>query len=178
MDDDAPANRFAPPGAAVDDIAADGPELASRGARFGAAFIDGMVALAISAAVMLPLYGTGYFRMMGTSKMSVAPGLVLYLLLFYGLEGWFLYQRSQTIGKIALGLRIVRTDGSTATIGRTLGIRLVAFGALGFIPFVGSLAGLVDALFIFGSSRRCLHDLAADTIVVTAASSQHAVRTA
>jgi uncharacterized RDD family membrane protein YckC len=178
MNDNAQANRFAPPGAAVTDIAVDGPELASRGARFGAALIDGMVALAFSIAVMLPLYGTGYFRMMGTSKLSVAPGLALYVLLFYALEGWFLYQRSQSIGKIALGLRIVRTDGSLATIGRTLGIRLVGFGALGFIPLVGPFIGFIDALFIFGSSRRCLHDLAADTIVVTAVSSQQAVRAA
>ena len=178
MNDNARANRFAPPGAAVIDIAADGIELGSRGARFAAAFIDGMVALVISIAVMLPMYGTGYFRMMGVNKMSVAPGLALYVVLFYALEGWFLYQRSQSIGKIALGLRIVRTDGSAATLGRTLGIRLVGFGALGFIPVIGPLIGIIDALFIFGSSRRCLHDLAADTIVVTAASSQHAVRTA
>ena len=171
MDDSAQPNRFAPPGTAVTDVAADGPELASRWGRLGAAFIDGILALVISVAVMLPMYGTGYFRLMASSKMSVAPGLLLYILLFYALEGWFLYQRSQSIGKIVVGLRIVRPDGSHATVGRTLGLRLLAFGALGFVPVVGPFIGFIDALFIFGSSRRCLHDLVADTIVVTADSS-------
>jgi len=171
MDDSAQANRFAPPGTTVADVAADGPQLASRGGRFAAALIDGIVALLISVGVMLPMYGSSYFRLMAVSKTSVLPGLLIYILLFYALEGWFLYQRSQSIGKIAMGLRIVRKDGSAATIGRTLGLRLVAFGALGFIPTVGPFIGFVDALFIFGSARRCLHDLVADTIVVTAVTS-------
>jgi uncharacterized RDD family membrane protein YckC len=171
MDDTAQPNRFAPPEAAVTDIATDGPELASRWGRLGAGLIDGIVALVISLAVMLPMYGTGYFRMMATSKMSVLPGLALYVLLFYALEGWFLHQRSQSIGKIVVGLRIVRPDGGHATVGRTLGLRYLVFGALGFVPVIGPFVGFIDALFIFGSSRRCLHDLVADTIVVTADSS-------
>jgi len=171
MDDTANPNRFAPPGAAVTDIATDGPELASRWNRLGAAFIDGILALLLSVAVMLPMYGSSYFGLLASSKMSVLPGLALYIVLFYALQGWFLYQRSQSVGKMVVGVRIVRPDGSHASIGRTLGLRLVAFGALGFIPVVGPFIGFIDALFIFGSSRRCLHDLVADTIVVTAASS-------
>ena len=34
------------------------------------------------------------------------------------------------------------------------------------VPLVGSLYALVDALLIFRSSRKCLHDTIADTIVV------------
>lgn len=172
MDDTAQNNRFAPPGTFVDDVvAADDVQLATRGRRFVAAFIDGMVALAISVVVMLPLYGSSYFRLMGASKLSVLPGLLAYLAVFYVIQGWFLYKRSQSVGKIAMGLRIVRQDGSAASLGRTLGLRMAVFGAFGLLPVVGPFIGIVDVLFIFSASRRCLHDLLADTIVVTAASS-------
>ena len=36
------------------------------------------------------------------------------------------------------------------------------------IPFVGPFLAVVDCLFIFGKSRHCVHDLIADTRVVTA----------
>jgi len=170
-------DRFAPPRAHVQDIeAGDGPQLATRGRRLGAALIDGLFALALSLAVMLPLYGTAYVRMMAQSKWSVLSGLLVYLGLFYLVQGWFLYQRSQSLGKMALGLRIVRADGSAASFGRSFGLRLVLFGLAGFLPFVGPFLGLVDSLFIFAPARRCLHDYVADTRVVTAASAPHAVR--
>ncbi len=41
-------------------------------------------------------------------------------------------------------------------------VRMVLNGALGLIPFYS----LVDALFIFRSDRRCIHDLIAGTVVV------------
>jgi uncharacterized RDD family membrane protein YckC len=168
-------NRFAPPRTNVEDIAAtDGPQLASRAQRFAGALIDGLFALAVSLAVMLPLYGLAYARMMSQSKLSVLPGLLAYLAIVYAIEGWFLYQRSQSLGKMAMGLRIVRVDGSPASFGRIFGLRLVLFGLIGFVPLIGPFFGIIDALFIFGSSRRCLHDFAADTIVVSASSSKTA----
>ena len=169
MDDTAQANRFAPPGTLVEDIdASDGPQLATRGSRFLAALIDGLFAAALSMAILMPMYGTAYFSMAAASKLSVLTGLLLYLAAYYVVEGWFIYQRSQSLGKMAMGLRIVRADGSHASFGRAFGVRLVAVGFVGWVPFVGPFIGLVDVLFIFGASRRCLHDLIADTIVVTA----------
>jgi hypothetical protein len=37
---------------------------------------------------------------------------------------------------------------------------------LGLVPGFGSVFGLADACFIFGTERRCLHDRMAGTIVV------------
>jgi hypothetical protein len=37
---------------------------------------------------------------------------------------------------------------------------------LPLLPFVGSLIAVLDLLFIFGPSRRCLHDQVAGTRVV------------
>lgn len=177
--DDTQTNRFAPPGTHVQDVeAADGLQLASRGQRFAAALIDGLLAIALSLAVMLPMYGTEYFALVKVSKYAVLNGMIVYLAIFWSIEGWFLYQRSQTLGKMALGIRIVRPDGGYATFGRSFGLRMVALGLVGWIPFIGPFVGFIDALFIFGSSRRCLHDYVADTIVVTASSSPTAYRTA
>jgi uncharacterized RDD family membrane protein YckC len=157
----------------VQDVDADdGPRLATRGSRFLAALIDGFFATALSLAVMLPMYGTAYFRMATASKLSVLNGLIHYTTVYYAIEGWFLYQRSQSLGKMALSLRIVRVDGNAASFGRTFRLRLFAFGMLGFIPFAGPFVGVIDCLFIFRSSRRCLHDTVADTIVVSATSSR------
>jgi uncharacterized RDD family membrane protein YckC len=177
--DDTQKNRFAPPGTHVQDVdATEGPQLATRGQRFAAAMIDGLFALALSLAVMLPMYGTAYFALVRVSKLAVLNGMVVYIALFWAVQGWFIYQRSQSLGKMALGLRIVRPDGSFASFGRSFGLRMVALGLVGQVPFVGPFVGFVDALFIFGAPRRCLHDYVADTIVVTASSAPTAFRTA
>ena len=171
MDDTTQANRFAPPGSHVEDLGGDdGLELATRGQRFAGALIDGLFALAVSLAVMLPMYGRGYAMMMSRSKLSVLPGMLVYLAIVYVVEGWFLHQRSQSLGKMAMGLRIVRPDGGAAGFGRSFGLRMALFGLCGFIPFIGPFIGIIDALFIFGAPRRCLHDYVADTVVATAAS--------
>jgi uncharacterized RDD family membrane protein YckC len=67
-----------------------------------------------------------------------------------------------------LGIKIVRNDGSRAGLGRIFWLRMFVPGLVGAIPLVGGLFGLIDPLFIFGEEKRCLHDLIADTIVVTA----------
>ncbi len=180
MDDIDSNNRFTPPKADVADIPTDQdgrPVLATRGSRFGAALVDILIEIAVYFMVMLPLYGIEQFRHAGNHSEQL-PGDIFYYALAYALEGWFLYRSSQSIGKIALGLRIVRLDGSRASFVRTFWLRTVAVGAVAFVPYVGLLFVFVDCLFIFGPSRRCLHDYLADTIVVTAASSEHAVRAA
>jgi uncharacterized RDD family membrane protein YckC len=85
---------------------------------------------------------------------------------FLAINGWLLATRGQTIGKMLLGLRIVRSDGSAASAGKVIGLRYGLCWLLAFIPLVGGLFGLIDALMIFRADRRCLHDLIADTIVV------------
>jgi uncharacterized RDD family membrane protein YckC len=62
----------------------------------------------------------------------------------------------------------VRTDGSRVSFARIFWLRNVLNTCFSFIPLVGGLYGLIDALFIFGSAKRCVHDYIADTIVVRA----------
>ena len=74
MDDTALDNRFAPPGSHVEDLGGgDGLELATRGQRFVGAFIDGLFALAVSLAVMLPMYGRGFAMMMSQDSSPCSP---------------------------------------------------------------------------------------------------------
>jgi uncharacterized RDD family membrane protein YckC len=70
------------------------------------------------------------------------------------------------VGKRLLNIRIVRTDGRRAGFARLLFIRGGVTMVLYMIPLLGSLVALVDMLMIFRASRRCLHDVIADTVVV------------
>jgi uncharacterized RDD family membrane protein YckC len=63
-----------------------------------------------------------------------------------------------------LGIKVVRTDGSPASLGRIFWLRNVVNGLMGLLP----LYQFIDWLFIFGESRQCLHDKLADTMVVKA----------
>ena len=77
-------------------------------------------------------------------------------------------RNGQTIGKKLAGIKVVRSDGSKASLGRIFWLRNIVNAIPSAIPFLGSLYGLVDHLFIFGDKRQCLHDKIADTVVVTA----------
>ena len=171
------SNRFAPPNAQVTEPAPldDAPVLASRWARFGAAFVDGLFQGVVAIVVLAPMYGWHSMLMMGRTPLHFFGGLALQYILCFCVQAWFLYDSSQTLGKKALGLRIVRPDGAHASFGRLLA-RLAIQLLANFVPYVGKLFGLIDVLFIFGAPRRCLHDLIVDTAVVTAASSPHATR--
>jgi len=68
------------------------------------------------------------------------------------------------MAKRLLEIRVVRSDGSQASLGRIFWLRNVVNGLLSMIP----LYGLIDLLFIFGERRQTIHDLLADTIVVRA----------
>jgi uncharacterized RDD family membrane protein YckC len=76
----------------------------------------------------------------------------------------FVARNGQTIGKKLLGIKVVRSDGSKASLGRIFWLRNVVNTVLGFIP----LYGIVDLLLIFGEARQCVHDKIADTIVIKA----------
>lgn len=160
-------NPFAAPGAQVQDAQSSSDKLAGRGARFLAALLDGVIGACISGVLALVLavnpfnpedqFSTGYFLVLGV-------GMIVNIVL----QGFFLATRSQTLGKMALGIRITRTDGSRASGVRLILGRWLPVTFIGVIPGIGALIVLVDALMIFRESRRCLHDVVADTIVVRA----------
>jgi uncharacterized RDD family membrane protein YckC len=176
------SNPYAPPQAAVRDIV--DPSLqavpAERGTRLGAAILDSFVFMLM---VYTPLFIGGVFA--GVTSTIPAAGVedaaaaadganlaigIAGIFTFIGLIVWLVItivlmrRNGQSIGKKATGIKVVRSDGSPVSLARLIWMRNVLNWVISIIP----LYGLIDALFIFGESRQCLHDKLADTIVVKA----------
>ena len=92
---------------------------------------------------------------------------LLAALAFFGVVGyqvWLLSARGQTLGKRAVGLKIVRADdGGEGGFLRNVALRsLVGRWLLAIVPFYW----IADSLFVFRGDGRCVHDLIAGTRVV------------
>jgi uncharacterized RDD family membrane protein YckC len=161
-------NPYAPPRAVVrdipDPIGATDP--ADRGTRLGAAILDSII---LGATVYLPLM----FVFIVRDRPAETAGIMVILaslLTLTGIVTWswitivYVKRNGQTIAKKIMGIRVVRADGSAASLGRVFWLRNFVNGLMSIIP----LYGLIEILFIFGESRQCLHDRIADTIVVKA----------
>ena len=170
MDDVPLANRFAPPVAHVDDISLDGQgALAGRGTRLVAVIIDGLLAgLVFWVVAMLTRFNIFRPNLALGLPVLLAETLVAGFLIYLLLNGYLLQTRGQTIGKMLMKVRIVRSDGSRASLLRLAGLRYCVNNLVVLIPVAGSIYGLLDALLIFRASHKCLHDNIADTIVVKA----------
>ncbi|HJW45019.1 MAG TPA: RDD family protein [Lysobacter sp.] len=141
------------------------PELAGRGERLLAKIVDRLLYLAC----FLPFFVAALMH--EGPGLGGAAGLAAFLG-FAAMLGLFVYnlamlgQSGQTLGKRWLGIRIVRSDGSDADLGRIFGLRMAVPWLIAVI--VGPLFTLPDVLCIFGRDKRCVHDLMADTIVIVA----------
>src|SRR4051812_41804596 len=156
-------NPYAPPQAIVADVIdpTAGIQLAGRGTRLGAALLDGLILfLMVYLPFMLSLIGakTGSRSWVGL----IVGGIGFIAWMFFTVK--FLGENGQSIGKKACKIKILRKDGSEVSISRVIIGRNLVNGLLGLIP----LYGFIDALFIFGNARRCVHDHLADTIVIKA----------
>lgn len=143
-------------------------ELASRWIRLVGAIIDGLISMAIIIPIM---FFTGVLQQLYNTEQSLTFGVhVLLLVMGWGvfliLNGYLLFNRGQTIGKLVVKTRIVDLNGNIPNFGKLLILRYFTLGLATQIPFIGSFVGLVDAIFIFGKERRCLHDYMAGTRVV------------
>lgn len=133
-------------------------ELATRGERFRAALVDVLLCLMLVVAGGFILGLAGFGRRLA--------GLVC-LAGYYILQGVLLTQQGQSVGKLAVGIRIVKLDsGENGGFTPNVLLRALLNGLIGAIPFLGLLYMLVDTLFIFRQDRRCVHDLMAGTVVI------------
>ena len=84
------------------------------------------------------------------------------------LNGYWLIRRGQTVGKRVMGIALRSVDGKKLNFWRYVFLRGVFFALMFTIvyPFT-ALFPLIDHLLIFSKQRRCLHDYAAGTIVVS-----------
>lgn len=163
-------NRYQPPQSQVSDVptVAEG-ELASAGARLGAAILDSL----FSAVIIFPaMYFTGMWQdaMAGQTNFMATLGIgVLGLIVTLLLNGYLLHTSGQTIGKRLVGTRIVSFDDNRILpLWKVFALRYLPISVASQVPVVGSIAALVDALFVFRNDRRCIHDLIAGTKVINA----------
>jgi uncharacterized RDD family membrane protein YckC len=158
------AGKQSIPGLAVSD---EVEELATRLSRLAAKIIDGLINLAFG----IPLFVILTMRRPDLFKEMYDPTVFIWLsvppILFYiAINSFFWATRGQSIGKLAMGIRIVRADKSRATWGRIVGLRILPMHVISLVPLVGGIVGLVDILLIFRENRRCLHDEFAGTKVI------------
>jgi uncharacterized RDD family membrane protein YckC len=162
-------NPYRPPGAAVAEVEdAAIPALAGRGQRFVAALIDSLINAALAIPLMLAL-GVFDYGKRGFVPFPLLIGMqVVLFVAFILIHGYWLRKNGQTVGKKIVGIRIADLAGDVPGFGRVLFLRYLPVWLVAAIPAVGQAAPLVDALFIFRSDRRCVHDLIAGTQVVNA----------
>jgi uncharacterized RDD family membrane protein YckC len=167
------------------------PGLAPRTFRLIAVMVDLIVALPLLAGVAFGAAGTfgfglAWLKEVGHDRAGVLPavgsaasaaslvaGLIgLTLLTLY--QWYLLAVRGQTIGKRAVGIRIVDLQGRPAGFVQALVMRVWIFGFLmsvigglvgAVVPFAALALGVLDLVLVFGPDRRCLHDLLAGTQV-------------
>ncbi len=166
-------NPYAPPRAIVRDIA-DPSALATpadRGTRLGAAILDSIIFMGmvympvllgalVGGATAAAAGSTSSNPMMAVGGAAAVIGFAVWCWLTIKYMG----RNGQSIAKKLLNIKVVRTDGSPASLGRLIWLRNVLNGLISIVP----LYGIIDALFIFGESRQCLHDRIAGTIVLKA----------
>ena len=143
-----------------------GVELAGRMRRLGATVIDAILVPVLTIVLVM------VFGVVEDAEDYVDATWSLWVLLlavasYLLLNGVTLWRGGQTLGKRLTGIAIVRADGTPAPFWKLVCIRALFFPLLFTIvvPWV-LLLPLLDQLLIFRRNRRCLHDLAAGTVVV------------
>jgi len=145
-----------------------GPILASRSSRLGAAVIDGFVYMAFFLPVMLAVG----FEKLANPEWASSPTTKILLALIslpgFAINWYFVKQSGQTLGKKALKIRMVRTDGSILEPKRWFLARVLPIYLVSQLPIVGPWISIANIVFVFRKDRLCLHDRIAGTMVVEA----------
>lgn len=90
---------------------------------------------------------------------------ILTQVVVFVIQGYFLAQFGQSIGKMALNIKIVDYEShEKPTLSRLFIVREVGMNTLSVIPILA----FIEVLWIFGPARRCVHDYWSRTIVVDA----------
>ncbi len=136
------------------------PPLATRSSRFVANLVDQLV----WAVGFIPLVIAEAMGASEAVELTFALGGLVVLLATLGVQ-FFLAFKGQSIGKKMLKIRVVRSDGSRASVARILFLRN---GVPSLVNSLCGIFGIVDAVMIYSADQRCLHDHIADTIVIEA----------
>jgi uncharacterized RDD family membrane protein YckC len=151
--------------------------LAGWWSRVGAAVIDGII-IGVGALLIMALFGSvfsiGFFASDEAGIVSLVVGLMLSFVaiaIVALLYAPLLMARTngKTLGRMALGIRVVRANGRPMTFGfamlREVAVKALLFGIAASITF--GLATLADVLWpLWDEENRALHDFVVDTRTV------------
>ncbi len=131
--------------------------------------VDSLISLIIFVPVM---FATGVLQQITRGEsMNLVQQVAFFIAAwtaFLILNGYLLFNRGQTIGKVVMSTKIVDLSGNIPNFEKLLILRYLVLGIVTQIPIIGGMAGIANALFIFGKERRCLHDYIASTRVIDA----------
>jgi uncharacterized RDD family membrane protein YckC len=167
--------------------------------RFLAQFIDGLilgsVMLVLSILYFVTLGAASWQEIKGITESNSGPGpemmlaivsgVILLILGFLAINityhTFFVGKKGGTPGKLALNLRVVRSDGSPVSYGRAFGrfmgyvvngfLGNIAGALVGLVPFAGAILTIPATYFpyimaAFDDEKRALHDRLCDTRVI------------
>jgi uncharacterized RDD family membrane protein YckC len=166
---------LAPQGETVDDwqppvSATPGPpgSLSGWWRRVGAAIIDGLLIGVVGVTVALILSQALGASEDATTAISVFVGLLVGSVYYGNLMSREGQRNGQSLGKEALGIRVVRVDGRPLTFGfalyREILVKTIIFGYLA--AFTLYIATLLNYLWpLWDSKNRALHDHVCKTLV-------------
>jgi uncharacterized RDD family membrane protein YckC len=141
--------------------------LAPRGDRLLAVIVD--IAVALPIVIPVGIYTGEYsaaFHRQAIPWSVYSENVLAGWAWFFLVNTYLLKKYGQTVGKRFLDIRIsdYRTE-AVPPFWRLL-VRIGVPPVAGLLGALGLLFSLVDVLFIFSRSRRCIHDLIAGTHVV------------
>lgn len=143
-----------------------GFELASPWVRLGARLIDFLLGILVVALLAFALGGGDALDPSADTSDNLGSS-------FLGLIVWGVYEVSltalygRTLGKMALGIKVITTGGQDPPGWQPSAIRWALPAIAGLIPIIGFLFMLLAYLWIvWDRERQGLHDKAANTYVV------------
>jgi uncharacterized RDD family membrane protein YckC len=142
-------------------------DLASTGRRFAGLWIDSFITTMAAYALIIPLVLVFGMASAGAGQGSAGGAPILLMLVMYPIllgapvvyEGLMLARRGQTLGKMAVGIKVVTPEGGDLSRGQ-------AWGRAGLKLVLGSCLGIDYLPAFLTRERTCLHDLMVKTRVV------------
>ena len=141
--------------------------LASPWTRLGAAMLDGFLYMLVAVPVALMTMDFDAYDPGAGDPFELWSKIGIPVLLVAAVQWYLIATSGQTVGKKLVGGKIIKTTGEDVNFVSGVVLRSWVPAFIGWVPFVGSIFGLVDALFIFGADHRCIHDMIAGTKVIS-----------
>ncbi len=162
------ANPYGNGEGAVDPLAGM-PPLPSRFRRLIARVIDAIVVGVPVSLLLWPLRGDYDWNENASTGGSWTQQAIV-LLVYFLYEGLMLSARGQTLGKMAVRIRVAMLDDGAVPRGNPAWNRAAVYSLPQLVPCIGFLFWLVNVLWCTWDQpyRQCLHDKSARTVVVTA----------